>query len=304
MRLFTENLALKGVSLALAFGLWFVIAAETTSEIGLLVPLEMQNVPRALELTGDPANNVEVRLRASPGIIHALTPADVSAEIDLAGVKEGERIVHLTPESIRVPFGVKVVRITPAILILRFEETWQKDVPIRPHVLGHPAAGYEIGEIVSRPATVRISGPHSRVERVTSAFTEAVPVDGARAPITLQRNIGLEDPLLRILGSPEVRVTVQVREEERTRTFEGVGVTVRGGTAILRPQAVRIVVAGPGSLIDALAPAAFRPYVDVTRVETPGLVPVTVEILPGQTGLRIESVEPRAVSVRPEKKKG
>jgi YbbR domain-containing protein len=304
MRFFTESLALKGISLALAFGLWFVIAAETTSEIGLLVPLEMQNVPRDLELTGDPANNVEVRLRASPGIIHGLTPADVSAEIDLAGVKEGERIVHMTPESIRVPFGVKVVRITPAILILRFEETWQKDVPIRPHVVGHPAAGYEIGEVVSRPGNVRISGPRSRVERVESAFTEAVPVEGARAAITLERNIGLEDPLLRILGSPGVRVTVQVGEEERTRTFEVVGVTVRGGMATLRPQAVRIVVAGPASLIDKLAPSDLRPYVDLARIETPGLVPVTVEILPGQTGLRIESVEPREIAVRPTRKKG
>jgi YbbR domain-containing protein len=303
MRAFTENLALKGVSLALAFGLWFVIAAETTSEIGLSIPLEMQNVPRDLELTGDPADTVEVRLRASPGIIHALTQADVSAQIDLSGVKEGERIIHLTADSIRVPFGVKVVRISPASLILRFEETLQKEVPVRPRVAGRPASGYEVGEVTSRPASVRISGPRSRVERVVSAFTEAVPVEGARAPIALQRNIGLEDSFLRILGNSSVRVTVQVREEERTRTFGVVAVTARGGTAALRPQAVRIVVAGPASLIDTLVPSNIRPYVDVTGLAAPGLVPVTVEVLPGQAGLRIESVEPREISVRPARKK-
>ena len=49
------------------------------------------------ELTGDLLDSVEVRLRASPGIIHRLGSGDVSAQIDLAGATEGERIVHLTP---------------------------------------------------------------------------------------------------------------------------------------------------------------------------------------------------------------
>jgi len=244
-----------------------------------------------------------VRLRASPGIIHALTQADVSAQIDLSGAKEGERIIHLTADSIRVPFGVKVVRISPASLILRFEETLQKEVPVRPRVAGQPASGYEVGEVTSRPASVRVSGPRSRVEKVGSAFTEAVPLESARAPITLQRNIGLEDSFLRILGNPSVRVTVQVREEERTRTFGVVAVAARGGAASLRPRAVRIVVAGPASLVDPLVPSNIRPYVDVAGLAAPGLVPVTVEILPGQAGLRIESVEPREIAVRPARKK-
>ncbi len=304
MRLFTENLLLKGVSLALAFGLWFVIAAETTSEIGLSIPLEMRNVPRNLELTGDPADNVEVRLRASPGIIHALTPADVSAQIDLGGVREGERIIHLSPDSIRVPFGVKVVKISPATLILEFEETGRRDVAIRPRIVGRPAPGYEVGEITTRPATVPISGPRSRVDRIESAFTEPVSVDGARTVVSMERNIGLEDPLLRILGSSTVRVTVDVHEQETTRVFESVPVAARGGEAILRPSSVRIVIAGPASLVEKLEPGSFRPYVDLAGITAPGRAQVTVEILPGQTGLRVESVTPREVQVRPARKKG
>jgi hypothetical protein len=304
MRFLTDNLLLKGVSLALAFGLWFVIAAETTSEIGLSVPLEMRNVPRNLELTGDPANNVEVRLRASPGIIHALNPGDVSAQVDLAGVREGERIIHLTPDSVRVPFGVNVVKISPATLVLRFEETAQGEVPIQPRVVGRPADGYEIGSIAARPATVRISGPRSRVDRTEGAFTEPVPIDGARAAVTVERNVGLEDPLLRILGNPVVRVTVDVREEQETRTFEAVAVAVRGGDAVLKPAAVRIVVSGPRSLVAKLGADRFRPYVDVSGIAAPAEATVTVEVLPGQTGLHVESVEPRQVLVRPARKKG
>ena len=86
-----------------------------------------------------------MRLRASPGIIHGLGPRDISAQIDLQGVAEGERIIHLTPETIRVPFGVKVVKVTPSILTLNFERTLEKDVPVRPRLQGRPAPGLRGG---------------------------------------------------------------------------------------------------------------------------------------------------------------
>ena len=120
MRSLFDNLALKAVSLLLAALTWVVIAGEKTSERGLSVPVELQNFPKDLELTGEAVTSVEVRLRASPGIIHGLGPRDISALIDLAGVAAGERIVHLSPETIRVPFGVKVVKVTPSILTLNF----------------------------------------------------------------------------------------------------------------------------------------------------------------------------------------
>lgn len=299
MSVLTENLALKGVSLGLAIGLWFVIAGETTSEIGLSVPVEMQNFPRDLELVGDPADVVEVRLRASPGIIHALTSGEVSAQIDLAGAGEGERIVHLTPESIRVPFGVKVVRITPTILTLNFEQTLQKAVPIRPRLVGRPAPGHEVAGILSLPAEVRIAGPRSRVGEVESAFTEPVSIDGASVSVTADRNLGLEDPVLRILGTPRVRVTARVVEVEEKRAFDDLPITVRGGVAAVRPGNVRVVLVGPVSALRRIRAGDVRPYIDVTTLESPGSTRVAVEILPGQAGVRVEAVEPQEVQARP-----
>ena len=69
--------------------LWFVIAGEKTSEMGLRMPVELQNFPEDLELTGDAVDTVEVRLRASPGIMHALGPGEISAQIDLGEPARG-----------------------------------------------------------------------------------------------------------------------------------------------------------------------------------------------------------------------
>ena len=51
-----DNLPLKAVSLGIAVVLWFVIAGEKTSERGLAVPVELQNVPSNLEMTGEALN--------------------------------------------------------------------------------------------------------------------------------------------------------------------------------------------------------------------------------------------------------
>ena len=301
---FTENLGLKLLSLVLAIVVWFAIAGETASEMGLRVPLELQNVPRDLELMGDAVDVVEVRVRATAGIIHALNPGDVAAQIDLAGSVEGERIVHLTTDSIRVPFGVKIVKIAPAMLTLRLERTLQKMVPVRPRLVGGPAAGYEVAEIASEPPEVRVSGPKSRVDEVASAFTEPLALDGARDNISDVVRIGLQDPLLRIQGSSEVRVTARIREVHEQRTLSGVVVEARGGAARFRPGAVQVVLEGPAAALRRLAPQDVKAYVDLAAPATGERRPVSVEIGPGFTGVTLQEARPAEVAVQEARRKG
>lgn len=300
MRVF-DNLAVKLASLGLAGLLWFVIAGEKTSERGVSVPVELQNFPKDLELTGDTVNMVEVRLRASPGIIQQLSPGEVSAQIDLKGVHEGEHIVHLTDSAIRVPFGVKVVKISPAILDLNFERTLSKRVPIRPRITGRPAAGHELAELTCDPVEVAISGPKSRVQDVESAFTEPISIDGAVRNVSDDVNLGLEDPVLRIQGSPRVRVTARIREQHEKRRLS-LPLALRDGTGQARPATVEVTLSGPRALLERLGPQAVQPYVRVPKGGA-GSAAVAVEIGPGFTGVSVEGIVPAEVLVRPRTRK-
>jgi hypothetical protein len=298
-----DNLGLKALSLGLAVVLWFVIAGQKTSERGLQIPVELQNIPTDLELTGDPVNFVDVRLRASPGIIHAMGPAEISARLDLEGSVEGERIVHLTPDTIRVPFGVQVVKITPSILTLNFEKTLEKTVPVRPRVLGHPAPGHEVAEITSQPPEVHIAGPRTRVEEFESAFTEPVSVDAAARDVTETVSVGLDDPTLRLLDPPRVKVTARITEVRSRRTFAALPVAVRGGALLARPGQVKVVVAGPASALERLTPADVHAF--VVAPDPDGAAPrtrVAVEFAAGFDGLTVADVDPEEVSLRPTRK--
>ena len=298
MKLPFDNLALKAASVGLAALLWYVIAGEKTSEMGLTVPVELQNFPQDLELTGEPVNAVEVRLRASPGIIQRIGPGDVSARVDLAGVGEGEHIVHLGAEAIRVPFGVRVVRVNPATISLNFERTLQKTVPVRPRLTGRPASGFEVAEVSSQPPEVRLAGPKSRVQEVESAFTEPVSVEGARAAVSDEVTIGVEDPLLHVLGSARVTVTAQVREATETRVLEGVEVALRGGAGVVQPARVDVTLAGPASVLQRVDPSQVRAYADVTQAGGGRSAPVTVELQGGYPGVTVKEWTPEHVALR------
>jgi YbbR domain-containing protein len=303
MRLLLDHLPLKLISLGLAVLLWYVIAGEKTSEMGLSVSVELQNFPQDLELTGEPVNAVEVRLRASPGIIQRLGPGDVSARIDVKGASEGERIVHLTGDSIRVPFGVRVVKISPAIITLNFERTQQKSVPIRPRMLGRPAAGFEVAEVTAQPAEVQVLGPKSRVNDVESAYTEPISVDAARSDVVERVAVGIEDPLLRIQGTPRVEVTARVREVHDTRTFEDLPITLRGAVGTLRPGQATVVLAGPSSALAKVTADDVKAYVDATAARNGQPAPVAVELASGLAGVSVKEFSPRQAALRPARAK-
>jgi len=299
-----DNFALKLASLGLASLLWFVIAGEKTSEMGLMAPVELQNFPKDLELTGEPVNVVEVRVRAAPGIIQHLGLQGVSAQIDVAGLGEGEHIVHLTEESIRIPFGVKVVKINPSIVTLKFERTLRKTVSVRPRIVGRSAPGYELAEVTSEPAEIQLAGPKSRVGDIESAFTEEVSVDGAQSTVVENVNIGVQDPLLRIQGSPRVRVTARIREVHESRSFEGVTVDVRGGPGAARPGRVKVVVTGPATEVRRLNAEDIRAFVDGAKAADGVPAAVAVELAAGHSSLKVSATEPAEVTFVRVRKKG
>ena len=300
MKPFERDWSLRLASLALAAGLWFVIAGRQTAERGVSVPVELRNVPRDLELTGDPVNAVDVRVRASPGLINSLEAGMLLATIDLAGASEGERIVQLTPDVIQVPFGFRVVKITPSLLTLNLERTERKTIPVRPRVIGRPAAGCEIAGIASDPAEVRVAGPRSRVREIESAFTEPVSVEGASASVSESVGVGLEDPLLRLEGGSRVRVTASVRERQETRTFEGLRIEARGRAASTRPGRVSVAVTGPASQVRALTASDVRAFVTVpSQGAAPARLKVAVEIGSGHPGVSVVETRPSEVAIRP-----
>jgi len=203
-----HNFGLKLLSLALAVALWLAVARDPVAEVALDVPIEFHNIPENLEISTENIPRAQIRVRGPQRVVRRLQPADVSADIELSGMKAGERTFDLTTEQIHPPRELEVVQIIPSQFHLTFDVRLTRQVPVHPRVVGTFAPGYAIGQIIAEPSTVTISGPQTRVEAVEAAITDSVDASGTIDRATFVRHAYVSDPLVQVMNSNPVRVMV------------------------------------------------------------------------------------------------
>ena len=203
-----HNFGLKVISLALAVGLWLALARDPIAEVAVDVPIEFHNIPENLEISSEDIPKAQIRLRGPARIVHQLHLADVSAEIDLRGLKPGERTFDLTSQQIHQPKDLEVVQVVPSQFHLAFDARLSRQVEVHPRIVGSFAAGYGIARIVVEPPTIVISGPQKHVEAVEAAITDPVDVSGTMNQATFVRHAYVSDPLVQVANPNPVRVTV------------------------------------------------------------------------------------------------
>jgi len=262
-----RHVGLKVLSLGLALALWMVVAGEETAERSLRVPLELQQFPQGLELSGEPASTIEVRVRGSSGALARISPGDVVAVLDLRGAREGNRLFHMTPDQVRSPAGIEVVQINPGTVSMAFEVSKTAAVKIRPAIDGKPAPGYAVGSWSADPASVDVVGPESAVNRATEALTEPVSVAGAKATVTDSVTVGLLDPSLRLKNARSAKVTVQIVPSPVERTLHDLPVHLLNlGPALAAdavPSVVSVSLRGSREGLARLGADDVKVYVDV-----------------------------------------
>jgi hypothetical protein len=116
MSIFTRHWELKLLALAFSAGLWvFVMTSEKTNLV-VFLPLELDPVPAGLVVTGKRPESVEVQLHGLRSALSRVSPESLRVRVSLAGARPGDLVVSLGPEQIVVPPGVRVLRVTPAVL--------------------------------------------------------------------------------------------------------------------------------------------------------------------------------------------
>jgi len=203
-----HNLGLKLLSLALALGLWRALALDQVTEIAVDVPIEFHNIPENLEISSEYIPRAQIRVRGPQRVVRRLQAVDVSADIELSGMKPGERTFDLTADQIHQPRELEVVQIIPSQFHLAFDARLSRQVPVRPRVVGTFAPGYAIGHIVAEPSMVMVSGPQKRVEAVEAAITDPIDASGTTDRGTFVRHAYISDPLVQVMNPNPVRVTV------------------------------------------------------------------------------------------------
>ena len=207
-----HNCGLKVLSLLLAAGMWFLIAPdEQPAEVAVRAPIVFQHVPAQLEISSEMIPEAQIRIRGPERAIRQLQANEIRAEIELADVKPGERTFDLTSQQVRHPRGVTVVQVVPSQLHLAFDTRLTREVEIHPRVTGIFANGEE-AVAVADPLRVTITGPRHHVERLDAATTDPIDATGTLGSAVFTTNVYVSDPLVQVVNTTSVRVTVQVQK--------------------------------------------------------------------------------------------
>jgi YbbR domain-containing protein len=213
---------LKLLSILLAVGLWLFVGTAQRLEIALAVPVEYTGLEGPLTLDGPRQETVDVQVQATRWTAERVSPTSVRVRVDVAGLREGDNLVHLQPESVQAPRGVRVTRVAPAWATVRVVKATTKIVPVIARVLGEPAPAHVLRRVLVAPATVKIKGPRTTIESRTAVDTLPVDVSGHREAMTQTVGLALPESIYPV-DQRTVEVTVDIRPEETMRERSSTG---------------------------------------------------------------------------------
>jgi YbbR domain-containing protein len=248
-------------------------------------------------ITSPRVDFIDVRVTGPRTLLGRIDHARLSIPLDLNGVRPGPAVFRVGVDSLNLPRGVKVLRINPAQVTLELERVGRKAVPVRLRLVGKLPTDLQLLDTKVSPETVQLTGPASDVDDVHVADTDAIDLSKATAG-TIERELAIE-PAGEYLSFSADRVAAQVRIEEVPiiREFQRVPVEVRNAAYENRvtPEAVRLTVRGPKSLITNLELQVGAAYIDADGEEVGERVVKPVAELP--PGVELVSLEPSKVKL-------
>ncbi len=184
IRRIVDTLFRAVMALLLAMLVWIIANQERDPTVvdnyPVALPIVRVNEPPNAFVHGQSTTSAKLTVRAPQSLWEQLSPELFKVEIDLAGQPFGQLTL---PVKVRVANqSVEVVRTDPATVDLTIEPSTEQSVPVRITITGDPALGYAAGLVTTTPTQVRVRGPASFVDRV-STVGGSISVQGARQNI-------------------------------------------------------------------------------------------------------------------------
>ncbi|MBP5199680.1 MAG: hypothetical protein J6Z82_03435 [Schwartzia sp.] len=265
---FLHNLPVKIVALLAACILWaFVMNDQNPSmESGFSVPLAVINPPGESKVTQN-AENVKIKLRAPRSIFATISPDEIKAFVDLAGLEPGTHPVHVQTV---IPQGVEVLTVTPDLVKFTIDPIVQKRMPVRIVRSGASPTGLTVAGIEPETRAVTVDGPQSSIAKVLEVVGTVV-VPGS------------------VVGDTDIEVSLQPLDEdgEVVEDVRIVPKVISVRMSFARSLARKVVDVKP--VVEGAAASGYRiagTRVEPSRIELTG----TGEALDAVTALSTEPI--------------
>ncbi len=270
-----HNPGLKLFSILLAIFLWFSInVSERDAERVVELPVSVRRLARGLIVTNPRATPVRITLRGPRTILDGVDEHKAQLAVDMSGAQPGDVRVDLQRAMIRpeLPRRLKVVRVEPARITLNVDRLARRTLPVRIQLASTLPFGYVIGGSDVTPDRVEVTGPASRVDKLTDVATEPIDLHEMKGGENVQREVRLAWVEDLVAFSPDqVTVTVTLADAMIPLEFRRVPLRVVGLADGLQarvvPATVTVNIRGPQRLLHNYKLADGAAFVDASGLE-------------------------------------
>lgn len=283
-----------------------IIPSEIKVEVEKVLTKEVEveysliGVPeKGYSLTDEPQfNPSKAKIIGAQSVLENIK--QIICAIDISGIKEDLRR-KIKVKAVDVNGNeVKEVKIEPDIVEVSISLTRgypEKQLTVKPKIIGKPAPGYYISEILSNPDEIKIFGNYSKISNIE--FLETIPIDVSGITKTLSVKVppALEEGLNIVGGEVElIEVTIQVKEVIIQKILKNISVVIQNLSPFvsweIKPEVIDITVEGKNILVDKLKAEdikAFVKFTDNFKVEQK--VKVQTDLPEGISLIKVEPVE-------------
>ena len=148
-------------SLVVAMFFWstLITAQGEMLEKIIAVPVEYTASPPNLMLVGDKQKEVRLHLAGSRSDLDSINPSQLNVTVDLSKAAAGKQTFPITAENIRLPRDVKLLDVVPSGVELTLAEIEEREVPIKPQLIGKLPLGLKILDLKIVPDKVKVLSP-------------------------------------------------------------------------------------------------------------------------------------------------
>jgi uncharacterized protein (TIGR00159 family) len=210
-----SNLLPKTALLLIVTASWALITSRQGQITTVTAPIRLQGISDELVLVRSSPEEVDVQLKSFSSLTPAPAKLDISANVDLSGIREGQTAVRIKNSDFALPSGMAVSSVTPSSIKVVMERKVRKTVPVRVALKGVMAAGLDGFEVISYPGAIDIEGPASQISRLDSVATEEIDAGRLAKGKEYQKNLVLPTKKVVVLYDEPVIIRVVPLRKKR-----------------------------------------------------------------------------------------
>jgi diadenylate cyclase len=211
-----EIVAAALLSIVFITGIWFSVSRGQDTLVSLDIPVDYTDRVVGTEIADTSVKSVSLVLSGSGALVKSVTPDQVNVRLDISNAVIGQNSFTITPDNISLPPGIALREVTPPVIDVFIDETIKKQLPVQVDWAGKLSPELILLDFALNPETVEVTGGKRILEKITTVYTEKVPLDNLSGSGEISAKLVLNPAALKIAQGSKDKVTIQylIRKRE------------------------------------------------------------------------------------------